>query len=394
MDFQKIAAHFTPNYSPAPFLIHHAKGSFIYDEEGKAYLDFSSGIAVNNLGHCHPRIVDAIKSQSEKLLHCSNLYWNQPAIELAKKLTSTSFADQVLFTNSGAEANEAALKLARKYFYDKGKPRSKFMAFGRGFHGRTFGALSATSNKSYRTPFEPVVPGFEFARFNCTSCLDFITEEFAGVIVEPVQGEGGVFPATLEFMAALRKRCDQVGALLILDCIQVGGYRTDCLYGYETYNIIPDIISLAKAIGGGMPIGCLLTKKEIGDSFQLGSHGTTFGGNPVSCAAANAVLDELLSDEFQKMLRTNQNHLHENLSPLHGHPKIKEIRQKGMMLGIEFQTSDVGPLFDELRRQRILVTRIKPSTLRVLPPLNARNEDFELFFTGLHDALEKVPLPS
>jgi len=305
-DPTQVKKVFTPNYNPAPFLLSHGKGSFLYDTAGKKYLDFSSGISVNNLGHCQPEIVSAISKQAKKLIHCSAMFWNQPAVELAKQLTSLSFADEVFLCNSGTETNEAALKLAKKYFYDQGKSRPKILAFEGGFHGRSMGSLSATYKEKYRTPFQPLLPGFEFAKFNQLSSIEKISEETAAVIIEPVQGEAGVRPATTEFLKALRKRCTETKSLLIFDCIQTGMYRIGSLFGYENSGVIPDVLSLAKALGGGLPIGAMLTKKDFGMAFTPGAHGTTFGGNPVAAAASLAVLGILTNESFQSQLQKAQ----------------------------------------------------------------------------------------
>ncbi|PIR23595.1 MAG: aspartate aminotransferase family protein [Deltaproteobacteria bacterium CG11_big_fil_rev_8_21_14_0_20_45_16] len=379
---------FTPNYRPADFVLSHGLGSYLYDMEGKEYLDFSSGIAVNNLGHCHPRITEAVKNQASKLLHCSNLFWNYPAMKLAKRLCELSFADQVLFLNSGSEANEAALKLARKYFFDQGMPRSKILAFEGGFHGRTMGSLSATAKKAFREPFEPLVPGFEFATFNDESSISKIDKTFAAVILEPVQGEAGVYPAEEGFVRELRKRCDETSTLLIMDCIQTGMYRTDCLFGYESFGIEPDIVTLSKALGGGLPLGAMLTKEEIGKSFNIGAHGTTFGGNPVSAAAANAILDVLtdnrFDDERRRLVHDFGKMVYEKISKL---PKVKSLRLKGLMLGIDLDVEDITPVFDKLRKHGILVTRIAPRSLRILPPLIAAERELRFFADGLSAVL-------
>lgn len=388
MDLERASEFFTPNYKPAEFLPDRAEGSFIYDTNGNRYLDFSSGIAVNNLGHCHPQVVEAIQKQSAKLLHTSNLFWNEQAIRLSEVLCKLSFADQVFFTNSGTESNEAAFKLARKYFYDQGKPRSKIVAFENGFHGRTAFSLSATAKKKYKEPFAPLVPGFEFAKFNDIESLSIIDDQTAAVVVEPVQGEGGVFPATDEFLNAVRKRCDQTGALLIFDSIQVGIYRTGCLFGYESYEVTPDIMSLAKALGGGMPIGAMLTKKEVGKSFGIGAHGSTFGGNPVCAAAANAVLDVVQSPEFQEQLCSRHGRFNQMIEKIRTDcSQVQSVRSRGMMLGIDLKT-EANPVYLKLRKQKVLVTRIFPRTLRILPPLNASDEEIELFEDNIIQVLQ------
>ncbi|MGA0163859.1 MAG: aspartate aminotransferase family protein [Bdellovibrionota bacterium] len=387
MSIELAKKNFIPNYNPAPFVISHAKGSWIFDTEGKKYLDFACGIAVNNLGHCPPKVVEAAQKQAELLIHSSNMFWNEPSMSLANKLKELSFADRVFFCNSGAEANEAALKLARKYFYDQGKPRPNFLSFESGFHGRTFGALSATSKEKYRLPFEPLVPGFQYGKFNDVSSVNLITESTAAVLIEPIQGEGGIFPANLDFMKAIRDRCDQTGALLILDCIQVGMMRTGDLFGYESLNVKPDIVSLAKALANGFPIGAILTTEKLAESFQPGSHGTTFGGNAVSCAAANAVLEEMTNPDFRSEFKNRSDYLWSKLNEkLRSHPKIKELRGRGMMIGIEFK-DHMEFYFQKLREENVLVTKILPQTFRVLPPLNAQFEEIDFFIENLLKAL-------
>lgn len=385
---QKSRKYFTPNYKPADFIAARGQGSYLYDTNGEEYLDFSCGIAVNNFGHCHPKVVAAIQAQSEKLIHTSNLYWNEPAMKLAQRLCEKSFADRVLFTNSGTESNEAALKLARKYFYDQREPRPEYVSFQQSFHGRSFGAVSATGRENYRSPYEPVVPGFKFGMFNDEKCLDLITEKTAAVIIEPIQGEGGVHPAKPDFIKSLRKKCDETSSLLIFDCIQVGFMRTGTLFGFEGFEVQPDILTLAKAIAGGMPMGAMLTTEKIAQSFQPGSHGTTFGGNPVACTAANAILDLLEDQRVLAEIESSAAKLWERLTDkFSSHPKIKEIRGRGHMIGIEL-TEDVVPAFEALREKKVLCTKIAPSTLRVLPPLNVRRSEIEQFINALAESLE------
>ena len=387
MSIELAKKNFIPNYNPAPFVISHGKGSWLFDTEGRKYLDFACGIAVNNLGHCPPKVVEAAQKQAGLLVHSSNLFWNQPSMSLAEKLKKHSFAERVFFCNSGAEANEAALKLARKYFYDQEKPRPNFLSFENGFHGRTFGALSATSKEKYRLPFEPLVTGFQYGKFNDVSAADLITESTAAVLVEPIQVEGGIFPATPEFIKAIRSKCDETGSLLILDCIQVGFMRTGDLFGYESLKVKPDIVSLAKALANGFPIGAILTTDKLANSFQPGAHGTTFGGNPVSCAAANAVLDEITNLQFQTMFTERSEYLWKQLKAnISTHPKIKDLRGRGMMIGIEFK-DHMEFYFQKLREQNVLVTKILPQTFRVLPPLNTSFEEIDFFVENFLKAL-------
>lgn len=379
---------FAPNYNPAPFVIDRGEGCWLFDLEGCRYLDFTSGIAVTNLGHCPPGVLRVIQEQSQKLLHSSNLFWNEPSMKLAGKMIEHSFAKRVFFTNSGTESNEAALKICRKFFYDLGQPRPKFLSFLSGFHGRSFGSLSATPKEAFRKAFEPLVPGFEFAKLHDEKALSQIDDQTAAVLIEPIQGEGGVLPCDPEFLKRVKDRCDQTGSLLVLDCIQVGFFRAGEVFGYEHLGFEPDIVSLAKGMGSGLPIGAILIHERLQNTLDVGSHGTTFGGNPLCSAVALFVLEQILKPDLQKQWRENSKHffhrLHEDLKALR---PVKEIRGRGHMIGIEFE-QDNSKIFQSLRDRRVLVTRIAPNTLRVLPPLVTTAEDFEVFVKALRESIE------
>ena len=277
------------NYAQLPLVITRGQGVRVFDAEGRSYLDFVAGIAVNALGHCHPKVVAAIKEQAEKLIHCSNLYWFEPPVVLAKELATLSGLDRVYFCNSGAEANEAAIKLARKYAHSRGKEKPEIITFTMSFHGRTLGTLAATGQEKFSQGFTPLPEGFRHVPFNDVAALKkAVGPQTAAIMLEPVQGEGGVNPATQELMDALRELQNK-GILLIFDEVQCGLGRTGKLFAFEHYEVKPDVLTLAKSLGGGLPIGAAVAREEVAAVFQPGSHGSTFGGNPVACAAAKEI---------------------------------------------------------------------------------------------------------
>ena len=280
-----------PNYSPAPFIPERAEGSRLWDKDNKEYIDFGGGIAVNSLGHSHPDLIEALAVQSKKLWHLSNYLTNQPAIELAERLTKNTFAENVFFSNSGSEANETAIKIARKFFSSKGEKRDQIVSFKNSFHGRSLLNISLGSSKVHRNGFEPLMPGIAHGNFNELKGLEtLINKNTAAVIVEPVQGEAGVYEATIDFLKKIREVTSENEVLLIIDEVQSGVGRTGSLYSYMNYDIAPDILTSAKGLGGGIPIGATLTTEAIGKFMQPGTHGSTFGGNPLACAVANLSL--------------------------------------------------------------------------------------------------------
>ncbi len=355
--------------------IERAEGPFIYTTDGKKYVDFISGIAVSSLGHRHPKVVEAVKRQVDKHLHVMvyGEFIQEPQSKYAELLTSQlpDSLDRVYFVNSGTEANEGALKLAKKH-----TGRHKFVGFHHGYHGDTHGSLSVTGRDVYRDPYLPLLPDVHFLDFNSFDGLDTIDEETAAVIMEPIQGEGGIIPAKKEWLRAVRKRCDDVGALLIFDEIQTGFYRTGSLFAFQGYGVVPDIMSLAKAMGGGMPMGAFVSSSEIFESFKHDpplNHVTTFGGHPVSCAAAYATLSELLSDDYGAQAKKIEQIIRKELSA----DGITEIRGVGAMLGMELEDRDLTQKVVEecLQEGIILGWTLHSNTLvRLAPPLIIEEE--------------------
>ncbi|HKJ44739.1 MAG TPA: aspartate aminotransferase family protein [Balneolales bacterium] len=355
---------------PMGLMIRRAEGPFIYTDDGKRYVDFISGIAVSSLGHCHPNVVQAVKDQVERHMHVMvyGEYIQKPQSELAELLTSQvpSNLDRVYFVNSGTEANEGALKLAKKY-----TGKHKFISFHNSYHGDTHGSLSVTGRDVYRDPYQPLLPDVYFLSFNDDSELHKIDEETAAVIMEPIQGEGGIIPADTDWLQKVRKRCNDTGTLLIFDEVQTGFGRTGTLFAFQQYNVVPDIMSLAKALGGGMPIGAFLSSSKIFETFKYDpplNHVTTFGGHPVSCAAAYAALKTLLDDDLMKNAITIENTAR---SILKG-KGIVEVRGKGAMLGLQLRDFEltrkvVKACLDE---GIILGWTLHSNTLiRIAPPL-------------------------
>jgi predicted acetylornithine/succinylornithine family transaminase len=347
------------------------RGARVWDSDGREYLDFLSGISVNNLGHCPPCVVKSVKEQCEILIHCSNLYLIKPQVELAKKLVENSFADKCFFANSGTEANEGAIKLARLYSRNKyGTNRYEIISMKQSFHGRTLGAVSATGQKKIQDGFEPLLDGFQFAEFNnIESVRQLVNEKTCAVIVEPIQGEGGVIPAKPEFLHDLRALCHERDIVLVFDEIQCGLGRTGTNFAYEYYNVIPDVITLAKSLGGGVPIGALLARDPFSDVFSPGKHAHTFGGNPLACAAALAFVTEF----FDKNISRNSAEMGEylvtrlkNLSEKYA--GIKEIRGVGLMIGIVLDRpgKDINKRCME---KGLLVNCTCENIIRILPPL-------------------------
>jgi acetylornithine/N-succinyldiaminopimelate aminotransferase len=349
------------------------EGCYLIGERGERYLDFASGIAVNILGHGHPTLVKAIQDQAATLMHVSNLYGSPQGEKLAARLVEKTFADTVFFTNSGAEAVECAIKTARRYHYANGNPgRHKIISFNNAFHGRTLGTISATNQPKMRDGFEPLLPGFTVLPFNdleaATAAVD---EATAGFLVEPVQGEGGVLPATLDFLRGLRQLCDEHGLLLILDEVQCGYARSGTFFAHEQYGITPDIMAVAKGIGGGFPLGACLATEEAAKGMVAGTHGSTYGGNPLAMAAGEAIMDVVANDEFLENVRRMGDRLRgalEQLIPNHDH-LFESVRGLGLMLGIKLKT-DPRAFVAHLRDNHGLLTvSAGDNVLRILPPL-------------------------
>ena len=380
----------TPNYAPQPIEIHKGEGCRVWDADGKAYLDLMGGIATAVLGHCHPRVIDAVDQQLHTLWHASNLYTTGPQVDLAEKLARFSFADQFFFCNSGAEANEAALKLARRFARDRGEDRFEFVAFEGGFHGRTLFALSATGTSAYWQGFEPMVPGFHHVPYGDLAATEkALSSHTAAIIVEPVQGESGVRPAPPGFLAGLRELANQNGCLLIVDEVQTGMGRTGPLFAHQESGIQPDIMTLAKALANGLPMGAMGATESVAASLVPGTHGSTFGGNPVAAAAACAVIDELTEGGVLEEASQVARYLDEALKAMAerlGPEKIVEARGRGHLRALELPNK-AGPVIDRCREQGVLVISAGEKILRLAPPLTLTLEEAQEGLAVIEKAL-------
>lgn len=351
--------HLIPNYARQPVEFVRGEGARLWDAEGAEYLDFLSGISVLNVGHCHPAVVEAVREQVGRLTHATNLFYTEPAMRLAQRLADSSIGGKVLFVNSGTEANEAALKLVRK-----AKPRGEIVSFHGAFHGRTYGSLSATPQESKQAPFAPLVPGFVAVEPTVAALEAAVHEGTAAVLLEPVQGESGVHPLSDELLLAARAACDRVGAALVFDEIQTGMGRTGTLWAYEQTPVVPDALTTAKALGGGLPIGALVTGERLADVFQPGDHGSTFAGGPLVAAAANAAFDVLEDPELLARVRELGERLRAALEDL----GLANVRGRGLMVG--FDVADAPATARRLlREQRMVVNATGPTEIRLLPPL-------------------------
>ena len=373
-----------------PFFV-KGEGSFVWDEKGNKYLDMVGGLAVNTLGHCPPKVVEALREQSTKIFHCSNLYYTAPQVDLARILVENSCGDKVFYCNSGAEANEAAIKLARKYVkLFVGQDRYEIITAENSFHGRTMATITATGQPKYHQGFEPMVPGFKYAKFNdLESFSSLVGEKTCAVMVEPIQGEGGIHVGSEEFIKGLRDICDQHKILLIFDEVQCGMGRTGKLFAYEDYGVEPDIITLAKGLAGGVPIGAMITSDETARGFNPGDHASTFGGNPLACAASLAVLETILERNFLKEVNELSSYFLENLLKLkEKYAFIKEIRGKGFMLGMEVNADGLG-MMKSCYRKGLVINCIGGKVLRFLPPLNISREELDYALEVLEQVMDE-----
>jgi acetylornithine/N-succinyldiaminopimelate aminotransferase len=378
-------------YTRFDVVFEKGSGPWLYDANGKKYLDFVAGIAVNCLGHSHPAIIEAIGKQSKKLIHVSNLYWNQPQIELAEKLAAYSDHKKVFFTNSGAEAVETALKLARKYGkLQGGEKKQQILYMKNSFHGRTLGALAVTGQEKYQKDFMPLMKGVESVFFNDIDDLrSKVSENTCGIILEPIQGEGGIIPAEKSFLQEARRLCDKVNALLIFDEIQCGIGRTGNLFAYQKFDVTPDVICLAKGLAGGFPIGAVLATEKAASAFSPGDHGCTFGGNPLACATSLVVLEELMEQNVIEGVTEKSIYLKERLNKLKTtYPIIKEIRGIGLMLGICFDC-DIKPIVGKCFENGLLVVGAGTNVIRLVPPLNVKIEEIDKAIEILQEVLNK-----
>ena len=384
--------HVAKNYGRYPIGLVRGKGMVVWDASGKKYIDFVAGLAVDNLGHCPPSVVDAIRKQSGKLLHVSNLYHIEPQSQLAAELTRLTFANKFFFCNSGTEANEAAIKLARRWFYDKGQPkRFEIITMNDSFHGRTMASLSATAQKKNHVGFKPLLPGFKYVPFNdITALKKAVTKKTCAVLIEPIQGEGGVNPAQKTYLKTLRKICNEKGILLIFDEIQTGFGRTGPLFAYERYKIKPDIITLAKALGGGIAIGAMGSTNKIIQSFSPGTHGATFGGNPLACAASLASLKTLTKKGFLQKASSQGDYFVKQLHYLKEHfSVIREVRGAGLMLAIELNQPG-AKIVTACMKEGLLINCIQQNTIRFLPPLIITRKEIDLLIKTLSKIFTKI----
>lgn len=380
------------------------KGTILYDTEGKEYLDFAAGIAVNALGHGDPRWVKAVTEQAALLCHTSNLFHTEPQATLARKLVEKSFADRVFYANTGTEANEAAIKFARKYAkvkagvdpYDPaavGSAPYEIVSFTNSFHGRTMGALALTYKDQYKTPFAPGLPGAVMTPYLDLEAAAQVIQpgRTAAVFIEPIQGEGGVNPATAEFLRGLRELCDKAGALLVFDEVQVGLGRTGKLWGHEHFDVTPDMMTLAKPLAGGLPIGAVLMKQHVADVMAPGDHGSTFAGNPLVCHAACTVVDIISEPEFLKEVEEKGKLLRDGLSSfMKNIPQMKEVRGLGLICGIQLD-QPAGPLVQSAREKGLLViTAGKGDVLRLVPPLTVTKEEIQTCCHVLEEVLSSM----
>ena len=359
-------------FAPLPAAFVKGKGSYLYDTEGNKYLDMIGGIAVNSLGHANPKLTSAISKQARELIHCSNYYYIPQRSELAYRLCRASFADKAFFCNSGAEANEAAIKLARGYFHYKEQNRFEIITAEKSFHGRTYGSMTATGQEKFSKPFAPIVPGFKYVPFNDIDAIKLaIGPQTAAIMLELIQGESGVNPADVEYIKEIRKICTEKGILLIFDEVQTGIGRTGKMFCYQNYGVTPDIMTLAKGLGGGVPIGAMLCTDEAATGFRPGDHGTTFGGNPLACAAGIAVMEYFGEANLLDNVNLVSEVLFERLNKLKAkYSCLTSVRGQGLLIGIEFDDSIIASgLREELFRAGFLVSSIGRSVIRIAPPL-------------------------
>lgn len=378
-------------FNPLEIAFTHGKGVYLYDTEGRKYVDMIGGIAVNSLGHANKALTKTIAEQSKKLIHCCNYYVIPQRADLAFRLCNLSFADKCFFCNSGAEANEAAIKLARGYFYHNGSPRRDIITAKMSFHGRTLGTINATGQEIFRKPFGPDCPGFDYVEFNNIDALkEKITPNTAAVMLELIQGESGVTPANKEYIQAVRKLCTDNDIILIIDEVQTGIGRTGRMFCYENYGITPDIMTLAKGLGGGVPIGAMLSTNKFASGFEVGDHGSTFGGNPLCCACGNTVLDEIVSKDILANVNEVSNALFARLTAMQKkYPVIREVRGKGLLIGIEFaELIGAKELKLSLLNEGFLVSSIGSSVIRIAPPLIISKYEAMKFCSALEGILK------
>jgi acetylornithine/N-succinyldiaminopimelate aminotransferase len=386
-----------PVYPRSPVRPVRGEGAYLYGEQGERYLDFAAGIAVNLLGHGHPHLTKAIQDQAATLMHVSNLYGSPQGEAFAQRLVDSTFADTVFFTNSGAEAVECAIKTARRYHFAQGNAhKHNLITFSNAFHGRTMATISATDQAKLRDGFAPLLTGFTVVEFNdLEAALAAIDENTAGFLLEPIQGEGGIRPATHEFLSGLRQACDEQDLMLVFDEVQCGVARTGALFAYEHYGVTPDIMASAKGIGGGFPMGACLATEKAAAGMVIGTHGSTYGGNPLAMAAGQAVFDIVANEDFLRTVREKGERLRaalEQMMPNHDH-LFESVRGVGLMLGIRMKT-DSRAFVTYLRTKGILTVSAGDNVMRVLPPLNIDESHIREFVEGLSAAAAEYEVPA
>jgi acetylornithine/N-succinyldiaminopimelate aminotransferase len=386
------AQHVLANtYARYPILLVRGQGIKVWDSNGKEYFDFVGGLAVCNLGHCHPKVVQALQEQAAQLIHCSNFYYIGPQVELARRLCEHSFGERVFFCNSGAEANEAAIKLARRYAAQRyGPERYQIITMENSFHGRTMGALSATGQEKFRKGFEPLLPGFIYCPFDDLEAVaDAIGPQTCAVMVEPIQAEGGVNLPSPDYLKGLRRLCDQTGTLLIFDEVQVGMGRTGKLFAYEHYDTPPHIMTLAKALANGVPIGALVATDEVAQSFVPGTHASTFGGNPLATKVGCCVIDTLLENGILENCQEMGDYLLKELFAFKGqYPSIRAVRGKGLITGVELEFAGKG-IVERCMDKGFLINCTADRVLRFLPPLIVTKKEIDLLLTALDEVFSE-----
>jgi len=386
-----------PVYPRSPVRPVRGEGVYLYGEQGEKYLDFAAGIAVNLLGHGHPYLTKAIQDQAATLMHVSNLYGSPQGEAFAQRLIDLTFADTVFFTNSGVEAVECAIKTARRYHYAKGNPQKHdLITFSNAFHGRTMATISATDQAKMIDGFAPLLPGFKVVEFNdLEAALAAVDENTAGFLLEPVQGEGGIRPASQEFIRGLRAACDEHDLMLVFDEVQCGVARSGTLYAYEQYGVTPDIMASAKGIGGGFPMGACLATEKAASGMVIGTHGSTYGGNPLAMAAGQAVFDIVANEEFLTQVRQKGERLRaalEQMIPNHDH-LFESVRGLGLMLGVKMKT-DSRAFVNYLRTRGLLTVAAGDNVMRVLPPLVIEEEHIREFVDALSAAAAEYEVPA
>ncbi len=374
-----------------PVTLVRGEGSYVWDDQGNRYLDFVSGIAVVSLGHCHPVLVDAIKRQAEMLIHVSNLFYTVPQLQLAELLVQHSCFDRVYFCNSGAEANEAAIKLARKWGREHRNGAYEIISALNSFHGRTLAAVTATGTEKYKAPYAPLMPGFVNVPFNDVEAIKAATtDKTCAVLLEPIQGEGGVNIPDDDYLRQVRAWCDEQRLLLILDEVQTGVGRTGTLWAYEQYGIEPDVMTLAKGLAGGVPIGAILAKERVAATFQPGDHGSTFGGNPLATAAGYAVLKYIIDHDIPAQVRAKGERL---LAKLHGledrHAVVSEVRGRGLLCAVQFEADIAEEVVRAALGEGLLLNNLRPNVLRIAPPLTVSDAEIDEAVAALDRVLTK-----